>query len=135
ILQKGYLPKRIRRFLASGIQLFEKLARKLFFIVLAEKYYQERFPEGCKILNYPAFNIIESRTNGQQKKNLLYTGTISEDRGALNFAYLARRLDEVNIFLIGRCTAELYEKIKRIAGTDNDRIRVQGIDAYVPHEE
>lgn len=135
ILQKGYLPDGIRRFLAAGIQLFEKLARKLFFIVLAEKYYQERFPEGYKILNYPAFNIIESRTNGLQKKNLLYTGTISEDRGALNFAYLARRLDDINIFLIGRCTAELHEKIKRIAGPDNDRIRVRGIDEYIPHEE
>ena len=30
ILQKGYLPKGIRRFLASGIQVFEKMARKLF---------------------------------------------------------------------------------------------------------
>src|SRR5690625_3774375 len=53
ILQKKYLPKVLRRFLASVYKLLEKWLTRKMELCLAEKYYQEIYPQGKCILNYP----------------------------------------------------------------------------------
>lgn len=135
VQQKGYIPKLLRSILAFGVKQVEKIAQKAFFIVLAEKYYEQRFPEGCKILNYPAFSPIYSPDSSQPSKNLLYTGTVSEDRGALNLAYMARHLKGVTIYMIGKCSPDLHEKMKRITGGDTNKLQLKGVGEYVPHSE
>lgn len=135
ILQKGYLPGLLKKLLAFGVSVVEKIAQKVFFIILAEKYYEERFPEGEKVLNYPAFNIIQAKTNGHSEKKLLYTGTIAEDRGALHFAEILNQIKNLHIHMIGRCSPGTYDQMLKIAGESKNRLHVRGVGEYVPYEE
>jgi len=138
INQKGYLPITIRKMLAIVIGRIELMLGKYFALILAEKYYSERFPHGTKILNYP---ILQQRnsTCANTKKNkhelcLIYTGGISVDRGALIHANIVNLLSDIEMWMIGRCTEKLAVQLYDIAGNQSAQLHIEGIGYHVPHK-
>jgi len=132
--QKTYVNKFTKMLLAIVIELIEKLGSKFFEIVLAEKCYQSRFPGKTLVLNYPKDFVVIKRNNRKYLSvdKLLYTGGITEDRGALIYASIVREMDDVEIQLVGRCPKELSEKIKTTAENGANRIFIDGINHFVP---
>ena len=113
---------------------FENLATCCFEIILAERYYQERFPGKTLVLNYPKdlHKITYRNTDGEDSNALLYTGSVSEDRGALIYASIVREMSEIEVYIVGRCPEELAQKMKKIAGTGVSRLHIEGINRYIP---
>ncbi len=137
ILLKRYLPSWTRRLLAMVFNRFELLFTKPFQIILAEKYYARRFPKGVIVLNYPIKKLIQGSSvvsnNPLTQKRLLYTGVITESRGALIHAGLVNLLD-VDIYFVGRCSPGLAEKMRQVAGDAKNRIHIEGEQSGVPYE-
>lgn len=138
INQKGYLPITVRKMLAIVIGRIELMSGKYFALILAEKYYSERFPLGTNILNYPILPQRNS-TCAITKKNkhelrLIYTGIISVDRGALIHANIVNLLSDIEMWMIGRCTEKLAGQLYNIAGNQSARLHIEGIGYHVPHK-
>lgn len=138
IKQKKYLPPIFRSLLAYIFGFTEKLLTQSFEIVLAEKYYKERFPNGVTVLNYPLEELFESSSLKNKRKEdkhyLLYTGGITEDRGALLHAQIVSMLENVEVYMVGRCSPKLAEKLYQIAGKSRKRLHIEGIGEYVPFD-
>ncbi|HLP58384.1 MAG TPA: glycosyltransferase, partial [Candidatus Deferrimicrobium sp.] len=120
IRQKYYLPGIISRPLAGLFGLFESLAARFFHLVLAEKYYSQRFPRGIQVLNYP---LLPPPVPGTHRKpfspgpfRLIYTGTVSGSRGAYIHARLLTLVKDIEIYFIGSCRKEEADKMREIAG-------------------
>src|SRR5699024_7388911 len=56
ILQKDYLPNPVKKLIAKIYDKVEHFFTKDMELSLAEKYYQDRYPTGTCILNYPLVN-------------------------------------------------------------------------------
>lgn len=121
-----------------AIRFFEYLAYKNFGTIIAESYYDERFKDAVKVLNYPILTwSSEINPERRNPKALLYTGNISEDRGALNHVAILNTLDITeleNLILIGRCTEDLYSKLTSSINNDS-RLEVEGVDKYVSFDK
>ena len=92
-------------------------------IVIAERYYERRFPGATKVLNYPhlerssALQAIERRPEARPERiRLLYIGNVTWSRGAFIHAELARRLPGCEILISGSCNAEVAEEIRARSG-------------------
>jgi glycosyltransferase involved in cell wall biosynthesis len=138
IAQKSYLPNWVRALLAKLLGFFESWASSAFHVVLAERYYQQRFPSGTLVLNYPLASRLRSRDRSSQEvggvARLLYTGVVSEDRGALNHARLVHLGPDVEVHVIGRCSPELARRMRVVAGAHQDRLHIIGEGYSVPYE-
>lgn len=136
IRQRKYLNKRFAFFIAFLFRFYERGFSTFFKIIIAEKYYKEKFPRSLQILNYPiGFNLaFTEREIVSKKKELLYTGVLSEDRGAYNIARLIQNTSDIYITCIGFCRKNIADKMFEIAG-DNDRLTLIGIDKYTPFAE
>jgi glycosyltransferase involved in cell wall biosynthesis len=152
IRQKYYLSRWIAAAAANFFGFFETAATKFFKLVLAEKYYEKRFPKGIHVLNYP---IIEAdrwkdRTFGKNDAlsqsgphrplpggsapgncHLLYTGTMSEDRGALLYAEMLNYLKDIDIYMVGFCRKNLVQQVRQIAGKEQARLHLEGEEEFV----
>ncbi len=140
IKQKRYLPPIFRSLLAYVFGFIEKLLTSPFEIVLAEKYYKERFPKGITVLNYPLEELFENPClkNKEERKDkhcLLYTGGITEERGAFLHAQLVNLIPDIEVHLIGRCSQELAEKMLKVAGANANRLHIEGAEKFVPYEQ
>ena len=110
--QKKYLPIYLRYFFSRLAVFIEVLAKKLFYIIIAEKIYKKRFPNSVMVLNYPVHNEKDNlnvRTNFK-RINILYTGTVSEDRGALLFLDVLKNIPNAYLTVVGKCD----ERLKKI---------------------
>jgi glycosyltransferase involved in cell wall biosynthesis len=138
IRQKDYLPRAVRIPLAAIWSGLEVLAVKPFHIVLAEKYYARRFPSGISVLNYPIKKhppcAPGSAISSIGMPRVLYTGTVAVDRGALICAQIVALWDAVEVFVVGRCSRELAERMRQVAGSGKERLHIEGEGFYVPHE-
>lgn len=136
IEQRDYLNSLLKIFLKKIFYIIENFSLKLFDIILAEKYYTERFPKKTTVLNYPRKDMLLKKVRyfPKNKFSLIYTGCISEDRGALIYADIAKELDDVNIYLIGRCSSNVAYKIKKRSNYKKN-IQIIGIDNYIPFTE
>lgn len=137
ILQKEYLPKFLRKVLAKLYTLVEKMFLRKMELSLAEKYYFHIYNRGKLILNYPILN--EQFLEGNQKREpkeamLLYTGNVTEDRGALIHASLPTINDQVSVHFVGRCPKNLAEKMYQKAKDQKNRLYIEGIDRFVEKE-
>jgi glycosyltransferase involved in cell wall biosynthesis len=140
IKQKRYLPPIFRSLLAYVFGFTEKLLTSPFEIVLAEKYYKERFPKSITVLNYPLEELFENpslknKEEREDKHHLLYTGGITEDRGAFLHAQIVSLLENVEVHMVGRCTPQLAEKLYQTAAEGRERLHIKGIGEYVPFED
>jgi glycosyltransferase involved in cell wall biosynthesis len=143
IRQREYLPVFLRRLLSSFWGVFETLATKPFKRVLAEKYYAQRFPNGVTVLNYPllnnpfmndpaAFHTVDNERHTRPR--LLYTGNVTEDRGALLHAQLVTLVADVEVHIVGHCNPDLANRMREIAGNEGDRLYIEGEGFRVPFE-
>ncbi len=121
-------------------------------MVLAEKYYDKRFPKGIHVLNYPIIEVDRSNDSTFGKKgalsqsgydrplpggsepgnsHLLYTGTITEDRGALLHAEMLNYIKDVDIYMVGFCRKSLAQQVWEIAGKEQSRLHLEGEGEFV----
>ena len=136
-LHKTYLPIVFRKLMSRAIASIENIAQKAFIIILAERYYIERFPRGIIILNYPQIIINEKKDVSPScpyRRRILYTGGVSEARGALIHANLVHLVPSLHVYLIGKCSHRLAVQLKDIAKPHQDRLHLEGIDYPVPFE-
>ena len=115
-----------------------KLASKFFEVIIAEKYYERRFPNSTKILNYPLKDKLTLGNNDKieelDNSKLLYTGNITEDRGALNHAKILNYIENVELYMVGKCSKDLAEKIKNRVSNNSNQFHLEGEGKYVPYE-
>ncbi len=138
--QKKYLPEFLKGIVARGFNSIEKFFSKKCTVILAEKYYQERFPAGHLVLNYPVLS-----TSGHEGtdtypiqvagKELIYTGNVTEVRGAFTQSKIIKALPDVKITFIGYCPSELAEKMKEIAGPHSENLEIIGKGEFIPFAE
>lgn len=137
LLEREYLPPRWRPFLSLVLARIEGWCSRHFELVLAERYYAERFPRGILVLNYVRFpevsdTELEARSSAAGVR-LLYTGNVKDYRGAFLHARLLNLLPEAQVHLVGRCTPELAEDLRRLVAGHEERLHLEGIGYLVPH--
>ncbi|HEY4599678.1 MAG TPA: glycosyltransferase, partial [Cerasibacillus sp.] len=138
ILQKEYMSPFLRKLFAKLYKTMEKLFAKQMELCLAEKYYKDIYPNGVCVLNYPTINqkfIDHDRDNQPVKNGLLYTGNVTEDRGALIHATIPQIDPTVSVQFIGKCPSSLAEKMYALAGEHKEQLHIEGIDQYIEKED
>src|SRR5690625_6998249 len=138
ILKKDYLPKFLRHIFAKVYTWMEKLFITKMELSLAEKYYYNLYKRGELILNYPLLNenfLTKNRKKEKIEPKLLYTGNVTEDRGALFHAQIPAIHNEVSVHFIGKCPKELSDKMYNKAKSHEERINIEVIDRYVDNED
>ena len=120
---RPWVPNALRPPLERFTDFTAWLAQKTMTIVIAERYYERRFPGATKVLNYPhlerslALQAIERKPEARPKKiRLLYIGNVTWSRGAFIHAELARRLPGCEILISGGCNADVAEEIRTRSG-------------------
>jgi len=134
---KTYLPVLLRPIIANLFYLYEFVFSKPFVKVLAERYYMEKFPKGLPVLNYPNSNLLQYAENNipEDRLNLIYTGNISIERGAIEHATLVNYFENVHVYLVGRCSEEVADRIYSLVGSKRERLFIVGIERFVPFSE
>jgi glycosyltransferase involved in cell wall biosynthesis len=137
ILQKRYLPILVRFMIAHIVVAFEKIGTRWFTIVLAERYYTERFPRGVTVLNYPVLDEVDKSSHSGvgcvDAWRVLYTGSVTEDRGALIHAGLVHIIPGLHVYLVGWCDPGLAERLYRVATPYEYRLHLEGVGYHVPY--
>lgn len=135
IRQKSYLPYPFRVIISALWNKFELAFASCFHIVLAEKYYRQRFSEGVAILNYPPAQIFsEQMSSIDPTSNVLYTGVVSEDRGALIHAKLVEFIPEIEVYVVGRCPSSLKKRMISAAGSSKERLHLDVAETNIPYQ-
>lgn len=123
---RPWIPGPLRSLIARCLDITAWLARKSMSIVIAERYYERRFPGATKVLNYPhrersaALQAIERRPERQPDRiRLLYVGSVTASRGALLHAELATRLPGCELLMSGICEPAMAGQIKALSGDAN----------------
>jgi len=144
--QKGGGHRYLRKLIALTVAGIEKVATRFMKIVIAEKAYSARFPSGLPILNYPAtmdlagetttpFTPATQDTSFGGRRRLLYTGVVTEDRGAFNHIKLLTRLPEYELHIVGSCSDELKSSLLREAGSSASRLHFCVSECGIPFSE
>lgn len=137
IKQKKYIPLFIRIILSKLFDYLEKYYSKSFTKIIAEKYYKKRFPEGETILNYPILDISKKENsyslNLTRNYKVIYTGNISEDRGALIYANLVNLVPFLHVYVTGRCDKILINRMYKKADSSRNRLHIDG-KGFIPYE-
>ena len=125
---RSYWSNNIKKWLPTLAGMIEKWASQFFHLVIAGNFLDERYPNATKLLNYSnliktEFNNEKKLTIDQGKKGLVYTGFVTERRGALIYADIAKNMPEVPLHLIGEVRPlVLLERLMKIAGLDTGLI-------------
>jgi glycosyltransferase involved in cell wall biosynthesis len=136
IRQKSYLPNWFRVLLSNLWGKFELFSTRPFHIVLAEKYYRQRFSNGVTVLNYPLRQVFSDQViQTDSPSNLLYTGVVSEDRGALIHAQLVRFVHKVEVHIVGRCPENLKKRMLTAAGSAGERLHLEVSEKNIPYQK
>ncbi|TVR05617.1 MAG: glycosyltransferase [Spirochaetaceae bacterium] len=136
VAQKRYLPGPLRRPAAAIVAALERALSVPFSLLIAERCYRGRFPRAMDLLNYPERRLLElGPAHDPAARHLLYTGNVTEDRGALLLARLVAHLPEVEVTLVGRCDPRLAERMRRVAGEGAGRLHLVGEGRFVPFAE
>lgn len=134
IQQKEWIPVILRNMMAHVIGYLEHVLAWPFRHVIAERYYIERFPKGVQILNYPLPELLQEKVAyDENSRNLLYTGSISVDRGALCVANVIAHMPDWSATMVGKCPNRLADEISAMTG--GNRVEVIGVGRFVPPEE
>lgn len=161
---RPWVPVLLRPLMGRFMDFIAWLAKRTMAIVIAERYYERRFPGSTQVLNYPhlerstALQAIERRPADRPERiRLLYIGNVTWSRGAFIHAELAQRLPGCEILISGGCDPAVAEEIRNKSGDAtlgivaadgsiswerrSDRppetvstIILDGVGFYVPHE-
>jgi len=134
INHRNYISVPFKRAIRYLWLIFENLSSFFFHQIIAEKYYQNRFPEATQILNYPVILTQPSQNEHGIGDRLLYTGNISEERGALIHTDILNYTD-TNILMIGFCSTITWNKIKSKANHKIDKLKVIGVNSYLSYSD
>lgn len=138
IAQKRFLNKYLKSIFINVYRSLERLAGRYFTLLLAEKYYIEFAPTGICILNYPIleddFNLkIKNMVKGN-KIRLIYTGNVTEDRGAFLHSQIPKYVKNCLVELVGKCDENLAsELMENSEGKKN--LKITGINRFVHPSE
>ena len=137
ILQKDYLNKPIKKVISKIYTMMEKFLTRKMAISLAEKYYQDMYHQGVPLLNYPLLN--DAMTTLDRKKQdpeskILYTGNVTVERGARIHATLPTLDPGLSVQFIGKCSKNLADDMKQIAGEQAANLHIEGIDTFIVKE-
>jgi glycosyltransferase involved in cell wall biosynthesis len=138
ILDKSpYLSRPAARAVATGYYMVERMTRRVFRTVIAERYYARRFPEAVPVLNYPRLEQFSAVLAGKvpeppAKPRLLYTGVLIAERGAFVYAELARRMPDAEVHLVGIAPLDLAAEMRERAGEGADRLHFTGLGEKLP---
>jgi glycosyltransferase involved in cell wall biosynthesis len=105
---RPWLPDWARWVVAALVGAVSVVARRAFTIVIAERYYARLFPGGVEVLNYARLEEYAGlqTIERQPPKHVraLYTGSVTDSRGALHHARLLEHLPaDAEVLLIGQC--------------------------------
>ncbi len=133
VAQKGYLPAFLKKLVLSITVFFEDLAYKQLHTIIAEHYYEERFPRALKILNYPKLDWAKNlEIERKTPTDILYTGSITFDRGAANHINLLKYLESsIKLKMIGVCHRSVYDQLIKMAGSNLSRLEIIGVSGFV----
>ena len=135
---RQWIPNWARDIIAQGVAAISSLAQSMFTIIIAERYYQRLFPNAEQVLNYAKIDeykhIWSIKRNTDNRIRVLYTGTVSESRGALHHIRLLDFLPyDSELHIVGCCNIkDLSTNLKRF---ENDR-RLQLVlsDQWIPRD-
>ena len=138
IRQKPYLNSFIAKCIAFLFNYFEKFSAVFFTNIIAEKYYADRFPNSTAVLNYPILSqekLSDAISRSiPRSADLIYTGNITYDRGALNHAKVLNKLEHVSITMVGKCNGAIVPSIEQAAGAGKERLKLIGVNTFVNPE-
>ncbi|MBP2076172.1 glycosyltransferase [Oceanobacillus polygoni] len=136
ILQKDYISMPIRKLFAATYRLMERFFARNFELCLAEKYYQDIYPTGTCILNYPTVNekFLNSKRESPAENKVLYTGNVSVVRGAMFHARIPVIDEQIEMHFVGKCPSDLAEKMYEAAGDKKANLKIEGIDQFIEKE-
>jgi glycosyltransferase involved in cell wall biosynthesis len=138
LLHAPYLPVLSRKFISRIYSALEFFTRHFFVTIIAENSYASRFPESYRLLNYPNIRLLHDTSYTDDKMpppspRVLYTGTMTESRGALLHAELANAMDDVYVYNVGKCQATLADQMRSIVH-DPHKIAFDTNETHVPFE-
>ena len=99
--------------------IFEKIASKMFYILLAERSYEKRYNKICKqistVQNFcdTDFFVPFEKTEYKNSLNLYYIGIILENRGVLQILEALYLLKTDGIRADFHCVGELYSDLDK----------------------
>lgn len=136
IRQKTYLPRFLRPVLAQAAGLAERLLAAQYHQVIAEAYYSRRFPKAQPILNYPILSKVAwGNAFAPFSKRLLYTGNLTEQRGALLLGRLTAARPDFTLVACGYCPAKVAKAMRSEAGSNMHALQIIGLDRHVSFSE
>ena len=133
VSQKAYIPPALRTVAGKTAGWLEKLVSNAFECVIAERYYEERFPSAVKVLNYPRISADDDRS-ARSDSVLLYTGNVHRHRGAFLHARLPSMVEGVRVKIVGHCPPPLHAELARQNTTHIDRLEFTGVGSNVPYD-
>ena len=135
ISQKEYLPLLLRRLVSRFAGGLEQLGTVGFTKIIAERYYEERFPQATKVLNYPVLPTEAVARCRRSRSRLLYTGKVHLARGAAIHAAIPAAVPGTSVHFIGRCSSKLYEQLIGQNQEQVDQLHFRGVGGFVPFDE
>ena len=140
ISHRNYIPCRLRGLFSLLIGWIEGLAHSVMPTVLAEAYYQLRFPKGIYVANYLNISVNQERlsldsgpVNTEGQSHVLYTGNVELERGVINYIKGIRDTSNLHLHLIGRTYQRTFDKTLDAQKGIEDRIHWEGVGSYVPY--
>ncbi len=140
---KAYLPGWSKRLVANVVDRVERFAARVTHVVIAERAYAKRFPYATLIANYPDLTSFHASTGNVPEELtalseidaplLVYTGNVSEERGALHHARLVHLHPDVHVVSVGYTPHAVADAMRTAAGPEQDRLHLIGEDRYVDH--
>jgi glycosyltransferase involved in cell wall biosynthesis len=139
IHHRNYIPSYLNGLFSFLVGWIEGLAHSVMPTVLAEAYYQHRFPKGIIVANYhnipvtrdPA-SLEQGPINANGESHVLYTGNVEIERGVIKYMEGIRGTSKVHLHLIGRTYQRTFDKTLDAQKGIEERIHWEGVDSYVP---
>ncbi len=127
MLQKGWVPSRLRRLLAWASWVLLRVAERACVITLAEGGYRHLFRREHPVFpNYPAAGSLPPLA--WDAGYLVYVGDVTEERGALDMVEAVGGMRRPRpLRLVGRCSGALAETMRRRAAEPGVRLEFTGL--------
>lgn len=116
MLHKEWVPRPLRCPLAWASRVLLRLAERFCMLTLAEESYRHLFRREHPVFpNYPAAGSLPALAG--DGGYLVYVGDVTEERGALDMVEAVGAMGRRRpLRLVGRCRADLAERLRRRAG-------------------
>lgn len=137
---RTWIPDWGRWLLATSYNALAWLAGRAFDVIIAERYYERRFPTGVPVLNYAhrgEFVALDRIARSwPERPRALYTGSVTLSRGGrLHSALLGYLPADCEIRLVGICAEEELASALSALSQKDPRLTLKIADRWVPRED